>query len=70
MPVTLSQLVTLHTSETITCLHCGVTIQWTTYRLWDSDDDKFSGVVSKLKWHQENDKSCVREQKLKGLLDN
>jgi hypothetical protein len=64
-----SQFGTFHTSETTTCPKCGKLVRWATSRLYDSDDDKFSNVVDKLMWHYENDKSCIREQKLKQLIN-
>lgn len=52
-----------------TCQECGQEIKWL-----DSDstngnkeDDQFSSVYDKLKWHKQNDKMCVRNRKLKKL---
>lgn len=66
-----------HLSEEAICSICNQTIYWTIYRFpktlpnnsIDSIDDKFDNVRHKLKHHQLNDKSCVREQKLNQLLD-
>lgn len=68
MSIVTSEHGTFTTSETTFCPECGELIRWETCRLEDSEDDKFSGVLKKLIYHQENDKSCIREQKLKGLL--
>lgn len=57
-----------HTSEKTICPICGEIVRWSITRLFDSEDDKFSGVIDKLKWHQENDKLCIREKKLKLLI--
>lgn len=65
MAITESQFGTFHTSETTICPMCGELISWRTYRI----NDRFYGLVDKLKWHQENDKSCQREQKLKQLIN-
>lgn len=53
--------------ETI-CPICNQTIYWAIHRFKDSPDDKFGNVRHKLKHHQLNDKSCIREQKLNQLL--
>jgi hypothetical protein len=68
MPIVTSEHGTFATSETTFCPECGQLIRWEIYRMEDSEDDKFFGVLEKLIYHQENDKSCIREKKLKGLL--
>lgn len=65
----LSSVTSDHMGETTTCPKCGELVNWVVTRLYDSEDDKFSSVLDKLKWHQENDKSCIREQKLKQLIN-
>ena len=60
----------LYHSETTTCHKCGQLIRWASYRLEETEDDKFRNVMEKLQHHYLNDKSCIREQKLKVLLSN
>ncbi len=52
-----------------TCEECGIEIKWldSDYDGGSVEDDKFSSVGDKLKWHKKNDKSCIRERKLKQL---
>ena len=63
-----------HLSEEAICPICNQTIYWTMHRFPktlpnNSIDDKFGNVAHKLKHHQLNDKSCIREQKLNQLLE-
>jgi hypothetical protein len=59
-------------SHTTTCHICGGRVFWadSDFIGGDTEDDRFSGVMEKLKYHQENDTACIREQKLKVLLSN
>lgn len=48
--------------KSIQCQECDKLITWNT------DDDTFSGVVTKLIYHINNDTNCVRNRKIKELL--
>lgn len=62
-------ITTIFHSECTTCSKCGSIIRWCSYRFEETEDDRFSSVIEKLKYHQDNDKSCIREQKLKQLIN-
>ena len=53
-------------AESMCCNRCKQYIRWNET---DIGDMFFSGVMYKLKHHQENDKECVRIQKLSELFD-
>lgn len=57
--------------ESTTCQECGELIHWcdSDHVGGSTDDDKFSSVIQKLIHHLKNDPKCVRERKLKLILE-
>jgi hypothetical protein len=53
--------------ESTYCWLCNEHIVW---RIDSIDDNRFSGAIDKLYYHQKNDNKCKREVKLKELLEN
>lgn len=51
-------------TETTKCMECGKLIHWRS----NDEGEEFSGILSKLRYHIDNDKQCVRDRKLKEIF--
>lgn len=55
-------------THSTTCNRCGCYITWANFTGSKDDGVGFSSVLSKLRYHQDNDVTCLRNGKIKELL--